>query len=63
MDVPGGVGVVTAILLVWNLAVIHYISRFSYEFFRRGGNIPAEYIGRKIVHILGGGITALLVPL
>ena len=63
MDVLGGVVVATAILLVWNLAVIHYISRFFYEFFRRGGNIPAEYIGRKIVHILGGGITALLVPL
>lgn len=63
MDVLGRVAVVTAILLLWNLAVIHYISRFFYEFFRRRRNIPAEYVGRKIVHILGGGITVILVPL
>ena len=34
--------VVTAILLAWNLTVIHCISRFFYEFFRRGRSVPAE---------------------
>lgn len=55
--------IVTVILLLWNFFVIHYISRFFYKFFSMRWNVPAEYIGRKVVHILGGGITALLVPL
>jgi len=63
MDVPVDVVAVTGVLFVWNLAVIHYISRFFYEAFKKRGNVPAEYIGRKIVHILGGGVTALFVPL
>jgi len=63
MDIPMGVIAITGVLLVWNLAVIHYISRFFYEFVRRRRDVPAEYVGRKVVHILGGGVTALLVPL
>lgn len=54
---------VTGLLLLWNLAVIHYISKFIYQFFERRKDVPAEYVGRKAVHILGGGLTALLVPL
>jgi dolichol kinase len=55
--------IITGILLVWNLVVIHYISRGFYEFFNRYKNIPAEYVGRKIVHIFGGGLTAILIPI
>ncbi|MFQ5906576.1 MAG: hypothetical protein ACE5JA_08385 [bacterium] len=63
MDVLMGVVTVTVVLLLWNFAVIHYISRFFYEFFRRRKNVPSAYVGRKVVHIMGGGVTALLVPL
>jgi len=55
--------IITGLLLVWNLAVIHYISRWAYEFFKRYKNVPAEYLGRKIVHIFGGGLTAIFIPL
>ncbi len=54
---------VTGLLLIWNIVVIHYISKWFYDFFRRYENIPAEYVGRKVVHIFGGGLTAFLVPL
>jgi len=53
---------ITGLLGVWNLGVIHYISKGFFEFFKKYESIPAEYIGRKIVHIFGGGITALLIP-
>ena len=53
---------VTGLLVIWNLAVIHYISKFFYTYFTRYEGIPAEYVGRKVVHIAGGGVTALLVP-
>jgi dolichol kinase len=53
---------VTALLFIWNLLVIHVISKFFYNFFTTYENIPAEYVGRKIVHILGGGLTAVLIP-
>jgi len=53
---------VTGLLFIWNLAVIHFFSKWVYEYFRTFKDIPAEYVGRKIVHILGGGVTALLTP-
>jgi dolichol kinase len=53
---------VTTLLFIWNLLVIHVISKFFYSFFAANKDVPAEYVGRKIVHILGGGFTALLVP-
>jgi dolichol kinase len=42
--------------------VIHVISRWVYTYFTRFENVPAVYVGRKMVHIWGGGVTALLVP-
>jgi dolichol kinase len=54
---------ITLILLLWNLFVINYLTKWTYNFVSRYRNIPAEYIGRKIVHIFGGGLTALLIPL
>jgi len=53
---------VTGLLFLWNLTIIHYVSRRFYEYFKRFEDVPAEYVGRKVVHILNGGVTALLVP-
>ena len=50
-------------MLVWNLFVVHYITKWVYTFVKRYNDIPAAYVGRKIVHIFGGGITAILIPL
>jgi dolichol kinase len=33
------------------------------NFAKKYKDIPAAYIGRKIVHLFGGGITALLIPI
>ena len=54
--------IITSLLLLWNILVINHISKWFYTFFKRYNNLPAEYIGRKVVHILGGGFTAFLVP-
>ena len=52
----------TCILLIWNLFIIHFLTRWAYTFVRKYKGIPAEYIGRKIIHIFCGGIIALLIP-
>ena len=54
--------IITGLLLVWNLFVVHYITKWVYTFVKRYDDIPAAYVGRKIVHIFGGGITAILIP-
>ena len=53
---------ITILLLLWNLAVIHYLAKWAHNFAQNFRDIPAAYIGRKIVHLFGGGITALLIP-
>ncbi len=55
--------IITILLLMWNLIVIHYLAKYAYNFSKKYRDIPAAYIGRKIVHIFGGGITALLIPM
>jgi phytol kinase len=54
--------IITILLLLWNLLVIHYLAKWVYDFASKFRDIPAAYIGRKIVHLFGGGITALLIP-
>jgi dolichol kinase len=54
--------IITILLLLWNLIVIHYLAKWAYDFASKFRDIPAAYIGRKIVHLSGGGITALLIP-
>jgi len=54
---------ITGLLLLWNLFVVHFPTKWVYNFVTRYKDIPAEYIGRKIVHIFCGGITALFIPL
>jgi dolichol kinase len=54
--------VITFLLLLWNLVVIHYLAKWAYNIAQKYKDIPAAYIGRKIVHLFGGGITALLIP-
>jgi phytol kinase len=48
--------------MLWNLVVIHYIAKWVYNLAQGYKDIPAAYIGRKIIHIFGGGITALVIP-
>jgi dolichol kinase len=55
--------IVTGLLVIWNLAVIQYISKWFYDYFKKFKDVPADYVGRKVVHILGGGLTALLIPI
>jgi len=54
--------IITGLLLAWNLFIIHYLSKWVYTYVNRYKDIPAEYIGRKIIHIFGGGIIAILIP-
>ena len=54
--------VITFLLLLWNLVVIHYLAKWVHNIAQKYNDIPAAYIGRKIVHLFGGGITALLIP-
>lgn len=60
---PSLIVLVTSFLLFWNLMVIHVLSRAFYNFTRRFDGVPAEYVGRKIVHVLGGGITTIFIPI
>jgi dolichol kinase len=62
-NIPLNLLFITALLFVWNLAIIHLLSKWVYNCFKKYEGIPAEYIGRKIVHIFNGGITGLLVPI
>jgi len=55
--------IITGLLLVWNLFVINYLAKWVYNIVQKYKDIPAAYIGRKIVHIFGGGITAVLIPI
>jgi phytol kinase len=54
--------ILTGLLLLWNLFVIHFLTKWAYGFVRKLKDIPAEYIGRKIIHMFCGGIIALLIP-
>jgi hypothetical protein len=54
---------ITGLLLIWNLFVINYLAKWVYNIMRNYKDIPAAYISRKFVHIFGGGITALLIPI
>ncbi|MEM0264616.1 MAG: hypothetical protein QXP13_01330 [Candidatus Methanomethylicia archaeon] len=54
----------TGVLALWNFFVIHYLSKWVYNFFKAHYiHIPAAYIGRKVVHILNGGITTICTAL
>ncbi len=55
--------IITGLLLLWNLFVIHYLAKWVYIYVKHYNDIPAAYVGRKIVHIFGGGITAILIPI
>lgn len=54
--------IITCLLLLWNLFIIHYLAKWAYNFVQKYEDIPATYIGRKIIHIFGAGITAILIP-
>jgi dolichol kinase len=54
---------VTGLLLVWNLVVLHFISRWFYLYLKRFERIPAEYVTRKVIHVLTGGVTTIVTPI
>ncbi len=43
--------------------MIHVFSRWAYNWCLRFPGVPAEYVGRKVVHSLGGGIVTFLIPI
>ena len=53
-----------SLLLPWNIFVIYYVSRKVYDFVSRiKGHRVGVYISRKIIHMLSGGITAIILPM
>lgn len=54
--------IITVLLLLWNLFVIHFVSKWAYRFAQKYENIPGAYIGRKVIHSLGAGVTAITIP-
>ena len=51
-------------LSFWTLFVIKYLSRWTYKFALKKGypQNSATYFGRKVIHILGAGVTTICVP-
>lgn len=60
---PENILIITILLLAWNLFVVQIIAKWVYDFVKQYKDIPAQYVARKAVHILSGGITAILVPI
>ena len=56
---------ITIPLFLWVLFVMKVVSRWIYGFAVKKGYPPesATYFGRKTIHILASGITALLIPI
>lgn len=63
MMLPANILIITLGLFLWNLSVIHLFSRWTYEYFVSFEDVPAEYVGRKVIHALGGGVTAVVAAL
>ncbi len=56
--------VVTIVLFSWIIFLIIFLTKKTYEYMRRRG-LPenvAIYYNRKIIHILAGGLAAIVVP-
>jgi phytol kinase len=58
-DVP-----ITIVLLVWMGFILFFASRWLYDYVLKRGWDPKRgtYLGRKLVHILGAGVVAVLLP-
>lgn len=56
--------VATIVLLSWVIFVVSYVTKRLYEIMRRRGlkHNVAVYYNRKIIHILAGGLCAIIVP-
>ncbi len=57
-------GLWALILFIWVVIVVHPITRNLYNYMTGKGmpHIKAVYYNRKVIHILAGGLVALLVP-
>jgi dolichol kinase len=56
--------IVTIILFAWVVFLVTFLTRKTYEYMRKRG-LPenvAVYYNRKIVHILAGGLVAVIIP-
>jgi len=56
--------IITVLLFLWVVFVSHFLTRVAYDYFMRRG-LPqrvAVYYNRKILHMLTGGLVAVLVP-
>jgi len=56
--------IVAAILFVWIIIVVQFISRKTYEYIRskNASHRVAVYYARKLIHVLAGGLAAIVVP-
>jgi len=54
-----------AVLLLWVIFVSFYLAKKAYEAAIRRGypERSGTYFGRKVIHILGGGVVAVLLPI
>ncbi len=52
------------ILFLWVAFIVYFVTRKLYDAMRRCGlsHVKAVYYNRKIIHIVAGGLVALLVP-
>ena len=52
------------VLFIWVLIVTMYISKFFYNLAKKHGfsDHSSTYFGRKVIHILAGGLVAFLLP-
>ncbi len=57
-------GLWAGVLLLWVIFIVQPVTRWSYRVMTGRGmtHIKAVYYNRKIIHILAGGLAALLVP-
>lgn len=55
---------VTMLLLSWVIFVVVFLTKKTYDFMVKRGleHIVAVYYNRKIIHILAGGLCALIIP-
>ena len=56
--------IVTVILLAWVIFLVTFLTKKTYEYMKKRG-LPenvAVYYNRKIIHILAGGLVAVIIP-
>ncbi|MEM0123728.1 MAG: hypothetical protein QXI38_04410 [Conexivisphaerales archaeon] len=54
----------TIIMIIWVLFIVYFVAKWTYKIAISRGYTPQSgaYFGRKVIHILAGGIVAFLLP-